>query len=147
VLRAIRAGDSAGAAMPWPPEVRGELVAFLSVGTGAAHLSGDRHPVARLATPVLALSSAVWPMPENVGPRYPAAMKAAGLMGKLRVDFVVDERGHPVPGTVRVREFSFPEFAQAVLEVLPRARFYPSTVGGCPIRALVTQPFEFELTR
>jgi hypothetical protein len=36
-----------------------------------------------------------------------------------------------------------PPFARSVLEYLLRARFAPMEIGGCPVNALLQEPFEF----
>jgi TonB family protein len=73
-------------------------------------------------------------------------VKAVGREGSVDLSFVVDETGRVTPGTVRLVSFTTAAFAQAVLDIVPRFRLEPATIGGCPVKQLVRQPFQFHLT-
>jgi protein TonB len=80
-------------------------------------------------------------------PAYPEALRSAGIEGKVLVEFVVDERGQPVQGSVRVVQSDNDLFADAVRVALGRLRFTPAEVGGKKVSQLVQMPFVFTLNR
>ncbi len=85
--------------------------------------------------------------PGNPRPPYPAMLRAAGITGRVRVQFVVNGNGRLEDGSVRIVSSSHALFTAAVLATLPRLRFRPAMVGGHPARVLVEQVFAFDLTR
>ena len=80
-------------------------------------------------------------------PTYPEALRSAGIEGKVLVEFVVDERGQPVQGSIRVVQSDNDLFADAVRVALGRMRFTPAEVGGKKVSQLVQMPFVFTLNR
>ena len=80
-------------------------------------------------------------------PRYPAVLRAAGIEGRVVARFVVDTAGRVEPASIEVRASSHAGFAEAVHDVLRRARFQPASVGGRRARQLVELPFIFSLAR
>jgi protein TonB len=82
-----------------------------------------------------------------VEPRYPTQLRAAGIEGRVVLQFVVDTLGRAEPGDVTVLETSHPQFAEAVREVLPRFRFIPGEASGHKVRTRVQIPFDFKLAR
>jgi protein TonB len=80
-------------------------------------------------------------------PAYPEALRSAGIEGKVMVEFVVDERGQPVQGSIRVIQSDNDLFADAVRVALGRLRFTPAEVGGKKVSQLVQMPFVFTLNR
>ena len=82
-----------------------------------------------------------------IEPRYPAQLRAAGVEGRVVLQFVVDTLGRAEPGDMTVMETSSPQFADAVREVLPRYRFIPGEAGGHKVRTRVQIPFDFTLKR
>jgi periplasmic protein TonB len=80
-------------------------------------------------------------------PRYPEALRAAGLAGHVVVQFIVDTLGVIEPASLRVVESTHEQFARAVLEVLPRYRFVPAEASGHRVRMTAQMPFEFTLDR
>jgi protein TonB len=85
----------------------------------------------------------VAPDPRNPPPRYPEALRAAGVGGRAVARFVVDTLGRVEPGTVRVASPDDPRFADAAREALGRMRFRPARAGGVRVRQLVELPFAF----
>ena len=55
----------------------------------------------------------------------------------VAVAVVVDERGVPVPTTVRVVRSNDSQFAQAFVNTLPSWRFTPAVKDGLPVKQLV----------
>jgi protein TonB len=80
-------------------------------------------------------------------PTYPESLRSAGIEGKVLVEFVVDERGQPVQGSIRVVQSDNDLFADAVRVALGRMRFTPAEVGGKKVSQLVQMPFVFTLNR
>jgi periplasmic protein TonB len=80
-------------------------------------------------------------------PAYPEALRSAGIEGKVMVEFIVDELGRPVQGSIRVVQSDNDLFADAVRIALGRLRFTPAEVGGKKVSQLVQMPFVFTLNR
>lgn len=80
-------------------------------------------------------------------PTYPEVLRSAGIEGKVLVEFVVDERGQPVQGSIRVVRSENDLFRDAVKVALGRMRFTPAEVGGKKVSQLVQMPFVFTLNR
>jgi len=80
-------------------------------------------------------------------PRYPPALRAAGIQGRVLAEFVVDTLGHAELGTLRFPELPDPRFGDAVREALARYRFSPGESAGRKVRTRVAVPFEFKLVR
>lgn len=80
-------------------------------------------------------------------PAYPESLRSAGIEGKVVVEFVVDEHGQPVQGSIRVVQSDNDLFADAVRVALGRLRFTPAEVGGKKVSQLVQMPFVFTLNR
>jgi TonB family protein len=82
-----------------------------------------------------------------VPPRYPAALKSAGIGGEVSAQYVVDETGRINMRTFKVLKSSDPQFTAAVKEVLPKWRLDPATRQGRKVRQLVQQSFVFGVPR
>ena len=80
-------------------------------------------------------------------PEYPETLRSAGIEGKVVVEFVVDEHGQPVQGSIRVVQSDNDLFADAVRAALGRLRFTPAEVGGKKVSQLVQMPLMFTLNR
>ena len=78
-------------------------------------------------------------------PAYPEVLRSAGIEGKVLVEFVVDERGQPVRGSIRVVQSDNDLFTDAVKVAFGRLRFTPAEVGGKKVSQLVQMPFVFTL--
>lgn len=98
-----------------------------------------------LRVPIRGASGAPYPKPGNPRPLYPSALREARMQGETLFQFVVDANGVPDLSTAQVIRATAPQFAQAVLDVLPKLRFDPLLVEGCPVGALVQMPFQFSL--
>ena len=80
-----------------------------------------------------------------IEPRYPAALRSAGVQGHVLAEFVVDTTGRAELGTLRFPELTNPLFGDAVREALARYRFTPGELAGRKVRTRVAVPFEFRL--
>ena len=68
------------------------------------------------------------------------------MQGETLFEFVIDANGAPDVSTAQVIRTTAPQFVQSVLDVLPKMRFDPLVVEGCPVGALVQMPFQFSLS-
>lgn len=80
-------------------------------------------------------------------PRYPEALRRAGIEGQVVARFVVDEDGRVEQGTLKFVRSDNPLFEEPVRAALARMRFTPAAVGGKKVRQLVEMPFVFTLSR
>ena len=85
--------------------------------------------------------------PGNNPPRYPDALRSAGVEGKVVAQFVVDEAGRVEESTLQFIRGDNALFEDAVRTALRRMRFVPAEVGGRKVRQLVQMPFVFTLSR
>jgi periplasmic protein TonB len=76
-------------------------------------------------------------------PRYPEALRQAGIEGAVIVTYVVDAAGLVEPTSIRIVSSDHPAFAEAVLASVGTARFTPGRVHGRAVRVLVRQVIRF----
>jgi protein TonB len=76
-------------------------------------------------------------------PRYPKHLEAAGLQGRVLVEFVIDTAGRVEPGSVRSLESTHPAFEEAAQEAMLRSLFEPARLSGHPVRQLTRQSVRF----
>ena len=76
-------------------------------------------------------------------PRYPSLLETTKTAGEVLAQFVVDTAGRVETGSARILRSSDALFANSVVNVLPRLRFYAAEVGGRKVRAVVQIPFRF----
>jgi TonB family protein len=81
----------------------------------------------------------------NPAPKYPAGLRQSGVEGEVLAQFIVSREGRAEMRSFRVLKSAHEDFVIAVREVLPRLRFSPAEVHGCPVRQLVQLPFAFKL--
>ncbi|MFL5605481.1 MAG: energy transducer TonB [Gemmatimonadaceae bacterium] len=79
-------------------------------------------------------------------PRYPTALREAGIQGRVVAEFVVDTLGRPELDVLKL-DASQVLLAESVRAVLPRYRFTPGEANGHKVRTRVQLPFDFTLTR
>ena len=79
-------------------------------------------------------------------PRYPPVLQAAGLEGKVLLEFVIDTAGHPEPASLRVIERTREGFDAAALETIQRSLFRPARVRGALVRQRTLQWVVFRIT-
>ena len=78
-------------------------------------------------------------------PVFPAVLKAAGVGGRVVVQFVVDTAGVVEPGSVSFAESSHPAFESSARTAIEHSRFAPARIQGHPVRQLVRQSIRFEI--
>jgi protein TonB len=97
-------------------------------------------------TPMWAASDLLMQLREPpVPPRYPEALRRAGIDGTVVVKFVVDTLGRVDPASIEVLNSSHDLFTAAVRETLARLRFNPARTGDRKVRAAAIMPFQFTL--
>jgi len=84
---------------------------------------------------------------EQPEPRYPAALAAAGISGRVVLDYVVDTAGRAEPGSLRVVTSSHPAFEEAARASVLASRYQPARLRGRLVRQLVRQALSFRLDR
>lgn len=145
IIRAILAADSSRAFPMQNEGIAGkELNTYVDVDLVTTVPAGA-HELFRLRLPVLVLDNPVRPILHKYSPKYPDDLRKRGIEGQVSLKYVVDERGRTIPESYRVVKFSHREFARAVLDELPNTRFDPAKVGGCPVKQMVQQSFNFVL--
>jgi len=77
--------------------------------------------------------------------RYPPALEAAGLAGRVELAFVVDTTGRVEPGSFVVLAATDPEFEAAARAAVLDTRFRPARAHGMPVRQLVRQSLVFKV--
>jgi len=80
-------------------------------------------------------------------PRYPEALRQAGLDGRVLVRFVVDTMGRIDMSSVRVVESTHELFTRAVRDILGNFRFRPAEVRSHRVPAMAEMPFEFQIRK
>ncbi len=78
-------------------------------------------------------------------PVFPAVLKAAGMGGKVVVQFVVDTAGLLEPGSISFVETSHPAFESSARTAIEHSRFAPARIRGQAVRQLVRQSIRFEI--
>lgn len=83
----------------------------------------------------------------GIAPEYPASLRAAGIEGEVRAQFVVDESGRAEIGSLRILSSTNELFAEAVKRALPKMKFIPARIGSRAVAQMVQQAFVFRLDR
>jgi protein TonB len=86
-------------------------------------------------------------LPGGSPPRYPEALRIAGVEGQVVAVFVVDDQGRVEAGSISFLRSDNEQFEREVRSTLRRMRFAPAEVGGTKVRQLVQMPFMFKLSR
>jgi periplasmic protein TonB len=79
-------------------------------------------------------------------PRYPEALRLAGVSGAVELEYVISTDGRVDPESIRVLLSTHVTFAVAATEAVRAARFRPARRGGRTVAVLVQQIIRF-LTR
>jgi TonB family protein len=82
-------------------------------------------------------------MPE---PRYPAALRDAGVEGRVELEFVVEVAGRVDSASVVVRSAGAEPFVAAARAAILAARFAPARLRGVPVAARARQAVVFRIT-
>jgi protein TonB len=85
-------------------------------------------------------------MPELRGdfqPHYPESLRAAGVSGRVVLEYVIDSEGTVDTASVRVVLSTQPGFSVAAREALSTAHFSPARRAGRPVAVRVRQTIRF----
>lgn len=91
-------------------------------------------------SPVSALSSQPTPV-------YPAALRAAGVEGRVIAQFIVDSKGNAVRESIRIVSSTNDLFSESVAKAIRQMRFAPAKIGNKAVSQVVQQLFVFKLDR
>ena len=80
-------------------------------------------------------------------PRYPEALRSAGVEETLTASFVVDTLGRVESGSLEIPDAKHTPFIAAVREAIANAKFRPAEAQGRRVRQRVVQSFVFSLQR
>jgi outer membrane biosynthesis protein TonB len=117
--------------------VEGGIAAGVVGGTGPVEI-GQTFLEAQVDDPPQLISA---------GPQlFPPAMRAAGIPGKVTMQFVVDVTGHVEPGSLKVISASHQAFVEPTKQMLLKSLFKPGKVRGEPVRVLVQQTINFAIS-
>ncbi len=117
--------------------VEGGIAAGIVGGTGPVEITGETFLEAQVDEPPTRLSG-----PE---PRFPPAMKAAGIPGRVELQFVVDKDGKVETGSLKVLSSTNPAFEEPAKEAILKSVYRPGKVKGTPVRVLVQQAVSFKI--
>jgi TonB family protein len=79
--------------------------------------------------------------------RYPPALLAQGIEGRVLLRLFVDSAGNVVPDSTRLAESSgYPALDSAALVGSPELHFSPALLQGRPVSAPFLQPVQFRRT-
>ncbi|MGE0353129.1 MAG: energy transducer TonB [Gemmatimonadales bacterium] len=116
--------------------VEGGIAAGIEGGTGPVDI-GQTFLEAQVDDPPQLISA---------GPLiYPPAMKAAGIPGKVTLQFIVDANGRVEAGSIKVLNSTHRAFEEAAKNVILKSVYKPGKVRGDPVRVLVQQTINFQL--
>lgn len=80
-------------------------------------------------------------------PRYPPVLQAAGLEGRVLLEFVIDTTGHAEPASLRVIERTAEGFDVAARETIEHSLFRPGRIRGRLVRQRTLQWVAFRIVR
>ncbi len=78
-------------------------------------------------------------------PRYPAALRAAGVEGTVRLHFVVDTAGAVVGTSIRASAATQEAFVAPAIAAILQWRFRPARLDGRAVAQQVEQLVRFRL--
>jgi protein TonB len=80
-------------------------------------------------------------------PQYPAALRSAGIEGRVVAQFVVASDGKIDPASIRILSSTNDIFGVSVRQALLKSKFLPAKIGTQSVPQLVQQLFVFKLDR
>ncbi len=76
-------------------------------------------------------------------PKYPPHLQAAGVAGRVAVEFVVDTSGRVEPGSMKALESTQQAFEASALAAVAAAVFHPARINGRAVRQRTRQSVRF----
>ena len=124
--------------------VEGGLASGVVGGTGTVNAASDMNAIYEASTRDDRFEQAV--VVFQPVPRYPTALAAAGIEGKVAVEFVIDTAGKVERESIRVLESTHQAFEAAAREAMTGATFRPAHMSNRPVRQLTRQSIRFVAT-
>lgn len=78
-------------------------------------------------------------------PVFPPALRAAGIAGRVALEFVVGTDGRVEGSSIKVMSSTNKAFEEPAVTAIRRARFKPAMMRGTAVRQLVHQAISFEI--
>ena len=78
-------------------------------------------------------------------PVYPAALRVAGIQGKVTLKYVVDETGKAESCSIAIVSSSNEKFNDSAIATILNSRFKPGDLNGTPVRQQVTQTINYTI--
>lgn len=116
--------------------VEGGIAAGVVGGTGPVEVQGEVFLEAQLDDPVDLVTACAL--------RYPPAMQAAGIGGKVGIQYVVGTDGKTEPGSVKIMSSTHKAFEESAKECVMNNVFRPAKYKGQSVRQLVQQSINFK---
>ncbi len=79
----------------------------------------------------------------SASPTYPEALRAAGVAGRVSLEFVVDSTGHALAESVVIEASDHPAFSAAARRAILESRYRPARRAGRVLAARVRQVVVF----
>lgn len=115
--------------------VEGGVASGVAGGTGPVDIKSEVYTSTEVEDPVAVVSQSP--------PRMPPAAQAAGLTGKVVLQFIVDVNGHVEPESIKVLSSTNKMFEPAAREAALKWVFKPAKFHGQAVRQLVNAPIIF----
>ena len=131
-LGAITADDFAQSIGPSSTTRNASGISGPSDGSGAYTASEVEFPVSAIG---------------GARPEYPAALRSSGMEGQVVAQFIVDESGRALAGSVKILSATNDLFGESVRRAIPKMRFAAARICSRPVPQLVQQLFVFRLDR
>jgi TonB family protein len=142
LLQAVARAGADHAFAPLPSSISGQRLEFAVRASTVKDTTMAALPVMRVALPYLRVDEPVQVITIPT-PEWPREARNLNVEDVLDLQYVVDEFGHTLPGSLRVVRGGYREFGEAAAEALARAEFTPAKVRGCPVAQLVQQRIQF----
>ena len=146
ILGAIRRADSAKAFPPPDGDVRRDHGRIVLRTVNFDHARGPVVGLVRLSVPILDVDRAARFL-NHPRIHFPAYESETGPGDDITLQFVVNESGSVDPGSVRILQGEYRDFARAALSGLAGAKFAPAQVAGCELPQLLQVQFRFRVSQ
>jgi hypothetical protein len=78
---------------------------------------------------------------------YPISERADRIEAMVDLQYIVDESGHTLPGSVRLMSAPDQDFAKSAIHAIMTSTFTPARTAGCPVKQLVAQRVFYTIGR
>jgi len=139
---ALHAADSAHTLPALPDAIKRDsmpITITLRVAAAADHPAGEL-----TQTTLPKYTGVTLPAAQDAGLKAIAYPKADIPADAVELQFVIDAAGAPLPITFDTEKVSYRESLDAVIDGLPKVKYSPAQVAGCPVSFSVMQTFSFD---